>query len=77
MHSSVQLVRRASLNSVITHYHLHPKPFQSHLEGSFGNAEISTVQDNALGVVKHRHVDNSAASEGHVVEVRVQGEAIA
>lgn len=29
------------------------------------------MQDNALGVVKHRHVDNSAAGEGHFVEVRV------
>lgn len=35
------------------------------------------MQDNALGVVKHRHADHSAAGEGHVVEVRVQGEVVA
>lgn len=35
------------------------------------------MKDDALGVVKHRHVDNSAAGEGHFVEVRVQGEVIA
>ena len=35
------------------------------------------MQDNAFGVVKHSYVDNSVASEGHVVEVRVQGEVIA
>lgn len=35
------------------------------------------MQDNALGVVKHNHVDNSVAGEVHVVEVRVQGEVIA
>lgn len=59
------------------HCHQHTNPFQSHLEGSFGNVEISTVQDNALGVVKHKHVDNSAAGEDHIVQVRVQGEVIA
>lgn len=35
------------------------------------------MQNNALGVVKHRHVDNSATSENHIFEVRVQGEVIA
>lgn len=35
------------------------------------------MQDDALGVVKHNHVDNSFAGEGHAVEVRVQGEVIA
>lgn len=34
------------------------------------------MQDNALGVVKHRHGDNSAAGEIHIVEVRVEGEVI-
>lgn len=27
--------------------------------------------------MKHKHADNSVASEGHVAEVRVQGEVIA
>lgn len=27
--------------------------------------------------MKHKHVDNSEAGEGHIVEVRVQGEVIA
>lgn len=35
------------------------------------------MQDNALGVMKHKHVDNSAAGEGHAVQVRVQSEIIA
>lgn len=35
------------------------------------------MQDNAVGVVMHRHIDNGAASEGHVVEVWGQGEVIA
>lgn len=50
---------------------------QSHLKGSFGNIEISTVQDNVLGHMKHKHVDNNVASESHVVQVRVQCEIIA
>lgn len=35
------------------------------------------MQNNATGVVAHTHGDNSATSEGHVEEVRVQGEVIA
>jgi len=35
------------------------------------------VQNDELGVVKHRHADDGAAGEGHVVEVRVEGEVIA
>lgn len=35
------------------------------------------MQDNVLGVVKHRHADNGAASEGQIVEVGVQREVIA
>lgn len=35
------------------------------------------MQDNALGVMKHKHIDNSAAGEGHAVQVRVQSEIIA
>lgn len=31
---------------------------------------------NALGVVNHKHLDNSAAGEGHVIKVRVQGEVV-
>ena len=50
---------------------------QSHLEGSFGEVQIITVQDDALGVVQHIHVDDSAPSEGHIVEVRAKGEVIA
>lgn len=51
--------------------------FRSHLECSFGNVKISTVQDNALCAVKYRHADNSLSSEGHLVKVRAQGELIA
>lgn len=39
--------------TLITHYRQYRTSFKSYLEGSFGNVEISTVQDNALGVVKH------------------------
>lgn len=55
------------------------KPLQpkSHLECSFGNIEMSTVQDNALGVVKYKHVDDSAAAESHGAQIRAQGEIIA
>lgn len=35
------------------------------------------MQDDAFGFLKHRHVDDGAAGEGHLVEVRVQGEVIA
>lgn len=35
------------------------------------------MQDNEPCAVEHRHGDHSAASEGHFVEVRVQGEVIA
>lgn len=35
------------------------------------------MKDNSLCVVKHNHVDDSSASEGHLVEVRGQGELIA
>lgn len=35
------------------------------------------MQDNALGVVKHRHVDNDTAGEGHVLKIRIQGDVIA
>lgn len=35
------------------------------------------MQDDALGVVKHRHVDDGAAGEGHAVKVGVEGEVIA
>ena len=48
----------------------------SYLEGSFGNVEVCTVKHNTLGVVNHKHLDNSAASEGHIIEVRVQGEVV-
>ena len=63
--------------SVILFSHPHTIPFQSHLERSFGDVEILAVQDDALGAVEHRHADDGAAGEGHVVEVGVQGEVIA
>lgn len=38
---------------------------------------MSTVQDNALGVVKYKHVDDSVAAESHGAQIRAQGEIIA
>ena len=52
-------------------------PFLTHLEGSSGDVEFGAVQDDALGVVLHRHVDDGVAGEGHVLKVRVQGDLIA
>lgn len=49
---------------------------KSHLEGSFGNVEVGTMQDNDFGFMKHEHVYGSVTSEGHIVKIRVQSQVI-
>lgn len=35
------------------------------------------MKHKPVGVVSHKHVDNNEACEGHVANVRVQGEVVA
>lgn len=71
--NEININKIINVNNLDTRSQFSLKP---HLEGSFGNVEFKTMQDDDFGFVKHQHGYGSVTSKGHSDKIRVQGQVI-